>query len=261
MNILLKFLRYITLTSIIALPLTAQQSESDAAAQANNPLANSTSVNIQNYYIGKFTGVDRDANQLLFRAATPFRFMDSQWIARMTLPINTFPDGLGDTTGIGDFDAFAAYLFETQDPAISFGIGPQITIPTATDDVLGSDKWTAGFANVLFNAKSKVVQYGYLLTWRASFAGSDSAPDVNLGAFQPFVFYQLGNGWYARNTGVMVYDFESDDYTVPLGLGIGKVIPTDSIVYNIFVEPQYSLFDSGNSFPQWQVFAGFNTQF
>ena len=126
---------------------------------------------------------------------------------------------------------------------------------------MGSEKWSAGFAHVLFDATSKVIQYGYLLTWQASFAGDSSAPDVNEGAFQPFVFYQFGGGLYARSTGIMVYDFESDDYTVHLGLGLGKVFPTKEIVYNLYVEPQYSVLDRGSSFPQWQIFAGFNLQF
>jgi hypothetical protein len=32
----------------------------------------------------------------------------------------------------------------------SFGIGPQLTAPTATKDVVGSEKWSAGLVNVLF---------------------------------------------------------------------------------------------------------------
>ena len=63
---------------------------------------------------------------------------------------------------LGDFNAFAAYLIDTGDPEVSFGFGPQLTAPSATDDALGSGKWSAGFANVLFNAKSKKFQYGYL---------------------------------------------------------------------------------------------------
>lgn len=232
-----------------------------SAAQANNPLANTTAINFQNYYVGEFTGLDENANQFILRAAQPFKIADTEWLARASLPVNTAPDNGGHTTGLGDFNIFAAYLFDTGNPGLSVGIGPQLTAPTATDDRVGSEKWSAGFAHVLFDATSKVIQYGYLLTWQASFAGDSSAPDVNEGAFQPFVFYQLGGGLYLRSTGIMVYDFESDDYTVPLGLGLGKVFPTKEIVYNLYVEPQYSVVDRGSSFPQWQIFAGFNLQF
>lgn len=244
------------------LPAAAQDAApTDAAAQANNPLANSTAFNIQNYYIGEFTGLVDDGNQFLLRYAQPFEIGNSLWLARATLPFNTYPTAGGHRSGLGDFNVFAAYLFDTGNPAISVGIGPQLTAPTATNDALGSEKWSAGFAHVLFNASSKKIQYGYLMTWQGSFAGEDSRRDVNVGAFQPFAFLQLGSGWYLRTTGVMVYDFDNDDYTVPLGLGFGRVIPTEKVVFNVFVEPQYSIWDRGASYPEWQVFTGFNLQF
>jgi hypothetical protein len=113
---------------------------------------------------------------------------------RASLPINTFPippDG-DKETGFGDLNVFAAYLFDTGNPAVSFGLGPQINAPTATKDSLGSEKWSAGLANVLFDARSSKFQYGYLLTWAGSFAGEENRADVNISAFQPFGIYQLG---------------------------------------------------------------------
>jgi hypothetical protein len=182
---------------------------------------------------------------------------------RASLPLNTFPiqPDNGHETGLGDFNVFAAYLFDTGDPAVSFGFGPQLTIPTATKDELGSEKWSAGFANVLFNAKSRKFQYGYLLTWQASFAGDSDRSDVNTGALQPFAFYQLGKGLYLRSAPIWVYDFNNDDYSVPLGLGIGQVIPKGKTVFNLFIEPQVSVLDHGPGQPEWQIFTGFNMQF
>ena len=104
-----------------------------------------------------------------------------------------------------DLNVFAAYLFDTGNPAVSFGIGPNHRADRPNDR-LGSEKWSAGFANVLFDGRSKQFQYGYLLTWQASFAGSDDSADVNTGAFQPFAFYQLGKGLYLRSTPIWVYN-------------------------------------------------------
>jgi len=248
-------------TLCTALPAAAQH-PSDAA-QANNPLANFTALNLQNYYIGELTSPDKDANQFWVRYAKPFSVGSTNWIFRASLPVNSFPVGpAGDTeTGLGDFNAFAAYLIDIGDPAVSFGIGPQLTVPTATEDALGSEKWSAGFANVLFNAKSHKFQYGYLLTWQASFAGESSREDVNVGAFQPFLFYQLGGGTYLRTAPIWVHNFENDTYSVPLGIGIGQVIPKGNTVYNVFIEPQWSVADKGPGYPKWQVFLGFNMQF
>ena len=257
-----------TLTMLAGLLLAtqayAQQSSSGSdAAQANNPLANFKALNFQNYYIPELTSPDKSANQFWIRYAQPVSLGETKWIFRASLPVNSYPVSPNwDTkTGIGDFNAFAAYLIDVGDPAISFGIGPQLTAPTASDDQLGSEKWSAGFANVLFNAKSPKFQYGYLLTWQASFAGDDNATDVNTGAFQPFAFYQLGKGTYLRSAPIWVYNFENDTYSVPLGLGIGQVIPKGKTVYNVFIEPQVSLADEGAGWPEWQIFVGLNMQF
>ncbi|MBL4542164.1 MAG: hypothetical protein JKP98_23635 [Rhodobacteraceae bacterium] len=96
---------------------------------------------------------------------------------------------------------------------------------------------------------------------QASFAGHGDRADVNNAAFQPLVIAQLGNGWYARSTAIWTYDFETDNYNIPLGLGLGKVIKTDTAIVNLFVEPQYSVVSSGDGLPEWGVFAGVNLQF
>ena len=235
----------------------------DAAAQANNPLANMTALNFQDYYIGRITDTDEDGNQFWLRFAKPFAVAKTNWLLRASLPVNSYPVAAngGLATGIGDLNVFAAYLFDTGNPAVSFGLGPQITAPTAPDERLGSEKWSAGLANVLFDGRSKRFQYGYLLTWQASFAGSDERAEVNVGALQPFAFYQLGKGLYLRAAPIWVYNFDNDAYSIPLGLGIGQVIKRGKTVFNVFVEPQASVAYRGPGQPNWQIFAGFNMQF
>jgi hypothetical protein len=242
--------------------VVAQEGPS-AAAQANNPLANMKAFNLQDYYIGELTESDDSANQFWFRFASPFSVANTGWLLRVSLPINTYPaPPSGDKeTGLGDLNLFAAYLIDTGNPALSFGIGPQITAPTAGKDALGSGKWSAGFANVLFSATSPKFQYGYLLTWQASFAGDDDRADVNVAALQPFAFYQLGDGTYLRAAPIWVYNLENDNYSVPLGVGIGKVIKKNKVVYNFFVEPQFSVADDGPGQPEWLVFFALNLQF
>ncbi|MDV7145945.1 hypothetical protein R3X27_24985 [Tropicimonas sp. TH_r6] len=243
----------------IAEPASAQDT---SAAQANNPLANTTALNFQNQYFGEIQGTDRDANQFYLRYAQPFQAFGGDWLMRATVPVNTVPlPGGDDETGLGDINIFAAYLFDTGNPAVSFGIGPQVTAPTATEDTLGSGKWSLGLANVLFNGTNPKFQWGYLLTWQASVGGDEDREDVNLGAFQPFGFYQLGQGWYLRSASVWTYNFDTDDYGVPLSLGIGKVIKTDRTVVNVFAEPQKYVWTSGDGQPDWGVFAGLNFQF
>lgn len=113
---------------------------------------------------------------------------------------------------------------------------------------------------MLFNANSSNFQYGYLLTWQGNFAGNDDQPDINTGALQPFAFYQLGKGLYLRSAPIWVYNFDNDDYSIPIGLGIGQVFPKGKTVFNIFLEPQISVADRRPGFPEWQIFIGFLMQ-
>jgi len=231
----------------------------DDAAQANNPLANFKSFAAQGYYLGNLSDIkkDDDAQQYWLRYAQPV----DRWIVRASLPINHFPtspNGNADT-GLGNFNIFGAYTFDIGKPGVSFGAGPLLTVPTSTNG-MDSDKWSAGFANVLFDASSKAFQYGYLLTWQGSFAGPSNAEYVNVGAVQPFAFLQMGSGWYLRAAPIWMYNFHDDSYTVPVGVGIGKVIIHNDAVLNFYVEPQYSIFDNGPGLPEWQVLFGCNLQ-
>ncbi|MDU9005466.1 hypothetical protein [Sedimentitalea todarodis] len=236
----------------------------DAGAQANNPLANTTAFNIQNYYIGELTGdSDKDANQFILRYAKPFSLGDSNWLMRLSVPVSTLPVGtnMSDVTDLGDIDVFAAYLFDTGNPAVSFGIGPEIVAPTAQDDRLGNEQWQVGFANVYFNATSSKFQYGYLLTYRNGIGDTNGRERVKLAALQPFGFYQLGQGWYTGSAPAWTFDLDNGDYNIPLGLRLGKVIQANDTVYNMFVEPQYSVAHEGDGQPKWQIFFALNMQF
>lgn len=240
------------------------QTEANAAAQANNPLADITAFNLQNYYIDEFTGAgNQSGNQFVLRYAKPVQWGNANWLIRASLPYNSFPVGVGGSTvsGIGDLDVFAAYQIDTGNPAVSFAIGPQLVAPTATDSRLGADQWQLGLANVYFNATSPKFQYGYLLTWRGGVGHTNGNPRASLGAFQPFWFYQLGKGWYTGGAPIWTYNFENDTYSVPLGLRLGKVFKRDNTVYNLFVEPQWSVHDKGPGKPKMQVYFALNMQF
>ena len=235
----------------------------DSNAQANNPLANMTAFNIQNYYIGELTDSDEDANQAWLRFAQPISIEETNWLLRASLPLNSFPTSTTSKkeTAIGDLNLFAAYLIDVGNPAISFGIGPQVTLPTAGKDALGSEKYSAGLVNVLFDASSPIFQYGYLLSWQHSFAGKSSRADVNVAALQPFAMYQLGGGNYLRAAPIWQYNLESDDYNMPVGIGFGHIIKKNKTVYNLFIEPQFSLVNRGELQSEWQIYMGLNLQF
>jgi hypothetical protein len=246
---------------------TPPKAASPAGAQANNPLANFTALNFQNYYIGEFTGADDSkkdttGDQFWLRFAKPFSVGESNWLLRASLPVNHFPTAPnGDKkTGVGDLNIILPYIIDIGKPGVSFGIGPQFTLPTGASD-LGSEKWSAGLVNMLFDASSSKFQYGYLLTWQHSVAGDDNRATVNAAGFQPFAYYQLGKGLYLRSAPMWSYNLDNKTYAIPMSLGIGQVIPTPKVVYNVFIEPQYLVADKGEGWAKWQIFMGVNLQF
>lgn len=228
-------------------------------AQANNPLASMKTFNLHNYYKPTLTGLpDETANTFWFRYAQPV----GRFLVRASLPLQTVPvaDQVDSESGLGDLNAFAAYLAVAQ-PEFTFGVGPIVTAPTATDDVLGTGKWQGGVAAVVFGVPTPQFQYGGLVTWEGSFAGDDDRDNTSQLAVQPFGIWQLGGGAYLRSSAIWAFNIESGDYNVPLGLGIGKVVKVGTTVFNIFAEPQFTLLHDGAGQPEVQLFIGLNTQF
>ena len=223
-----------------------------------------TALNFHNYYIPTLTDAPSDAylNNAWVRFAKPFA--DGKLLFRLSVPLSTvaYPDRFGNvdaTSGLGDINAFLSYSFVSE-ATKTIGAGPLLVAPSATDNLLGTGKWQAGFAFVAFFAKSPVFQFGSLITWQISFAGDSDRGDTNLGAFQPFYFWQLGKGTYLRGAPIWVFDFENESFHTPIGIGLGKVVKVGSTVFNIFIEPQYSVLSKGTQ-PQFQLFSGINLQF
>jgi hypothetical protein len=246
----------------LALPATtALAQESGSQNDANNPLTPKITINLQNYYIPELIGVpDADANQFLLRGLVPHETFGTPQLFRFTLSIATaptFPDG--DTTGLGDLTLMDLFMFPGKQ--VSFGVGPMLVLPTATDDALGAGKWQAGVAGVAV-APQHWGLLGGLVTYQHSFAGDDDREDVSLLTFEPIIFYNLPEGFYLRSSATWNFDIENDTYYIPVGLGIGKVFQlNEKTTMNAFIEPQYTAAYDGIGAPRWQIFAGVNFQF
>ena len=112
-----------------------------------------------------------------------------------------------------------------------------------------------------FDATSSKFQWGALVTWQTDVAGDDDRADTSFLAIQPFYFFQLGKGLYIRGAPLWAFNFETDDYHVPMALGIGKILVQGKTVYNFFVEPQFTILDRGQGQPEFQLYAALNLQF
>ncbi|MDR2084466.1 MAG: hypothetical protein LBP67_05680 [Bacteroidales bacterium] len=249
----------ILLLSVIAIgSIFAQQTNLDdeTLKKANDPLAQSKAINLHNYIVNNVYGHSGvGQNMLMLRYGQPI----GRFLIRGTLPlITSWAPGSSPRSGLGDFNLFGICTFDMN--GIKVGFGPLITFPTGTND-LSSNKWQAGAAAMIFFSRNPILQSGALLQWQASFAGKKSVADVNMLTVQLFGILQLGKGTYLRSTGVWSFNFENQNYNIPLGLGIGKVVMVKKVVLNIFVEPQFSVLAKGEGQTRFQTFIGVNTQF
>lgn len=255
------FLAIVSLMIIASVPAGAQ--EHHEVNEANNPLTPKITINFHDYFIPSFSDVPGDphANQFLLRGLLPSDLFDIPQLFRFTLPIATSPDEpSGYVTGLGDLTLMDIFILPKKGET-TFGVGPLIVLPTATDSSLGSGKWQAGGAGVVV-APQDWGLLGGLVTYQTSFAGSDSREDVNLLTFQPIANFNLSKGWYLRSSATWNFNLENGSSYVPVGFGVGKVIPLEKgITMNAFLEPQYTVWHDGPGAPRWQIFAGVNFQF
>ncbi len=263
-----------TLVMTLAMTLAAAQASMPAYAQSppsntaddanksNNPLNLAASLNVQNMFAPSLYGSSAVTNDLLLRGTLPIGpngLVPVPQILRLTAPVSTRPDPSGGyNTGLGDINLFDIFL--VSQGATQIGIGPLVTAPTATDPTLGTGKWQAGLAAVVVNA-SRARLVGALVQWQHSFAGQSGRPTVQSLTAQPFGIFNLPGGWYIRSTGIWTFDLQHGAWYIPVGLGGGKAWKAGGTIYNVFVEPQYSVAHSGAGVPKWQIFAGLNMTF
>jgi hypothetical protein len=243
----------------LIVPVTAAAQTAAEVAKANNPLAPITAVNLHNYFLPTLYGVpDQSANAMMVRGV----FATSKMILRATIPLSTVPSGSGDAvSGLGDFSVFDAFLLTSSESKTQFGVGPLLVIPTATDDLLGAGKWQAGAAVVAVSNLAPTVLVFGLVTYQHSFAGDSTRPTASLLTAQPGAIMQVGGGFYLRTSGIWQFNTESGDYSIPIGLGAGKVMRAGKPVLNLFLEPQFTVLHEGAGQPAFQVFTGIMVQF
>lgn len=232
--------------------------------KANNPLADLIAINLHNYFAPRLNGLpDASANTMFLRAITPFWRL----IPRVSLPIKVAPataeppdPSVASISGIGDLNVFATFVVTPDESPAMLGIGPIYTAPTANNEALGNGKHEVGAAAITVYAKG-IILIGGLVNYQIGVGGDSNKPRTQYFAAQPFFIVQLGKGYYLRSSPIWFFDLEKPTYNVPFGLGAGKAIPTDKVVYNLFIEPQFSMAVRGIGQPSIQIFAGMNVQF
>ena len=175
----------------------------------------------------------------------PFRLNDD-WnlVTRTILPIVSQPGltpeqdrkwGTGDTL-------FTAFFVPADSGDWTWGVGPVVQLPTTSNERLGKDEWGAGLSAVALTMPGRWVVGGLV----SNVWGIDEDPgdDINLFTFQPFVNYNFDKGWYLTFSPIITADWEApsgQEWTVPLGGGIGKIFKIGSQAMNAQVHYYYNV--------------------
>ena len=136
------------------------------------------------------------------------------------------PAGYGEATGIGDLLSgvwLSGSHHEGQKLELGYGFGFQL--PTASDDSLGSRKWSAG-PSIDIEYRNGPFFAGAILMQLWSFAGDSDAKDVNMLIGKYFLMYDLNEDWKLISIpyGVTYYwdKPSSEALSLPVGGGVQR---------------------------------------
>jgi hypothetical protein len=198
----------------------------ELAKAAQNPVSGLLSVPFQfNFMTGGDLG-DRTSYTLLLQPIIPMA-IGSGWnvIARAIVPYNSVPTSGVRHGGFGDLQ-LQLYASPSATTEVTWGIGPMLSFPTATDDAARTGAWGVGPAAVAIRQHGAFVLGGMLThLWTFSDYENDR-PNISRLTFQPVLNYNFGRGWAVNFAPIMTGDWTASDghqLTIPLGLGFSRV--------------------------------------
>ena len=245
---------------------SAEMSKAEIAKASQNPLTAMYSLPIQNNIYFGIGPNDNTKNIANFQPVLPFDLND-EWtvVTRTIIPLVSNPSlpgatGTSERTfGLGDTTFTAFFTPKTAgESGWLWGVGPSLYFPTATDTDLGTKKWGAGASAVALKMDGKFV-YGALISNVWSFAGSgqgDGFEKVNAMTLQPFVNYNLDDGWFVTSVPIITANWEADSdhtWTVPMGLGVGKAMKLGKIPMTAQLHAYYNVVTPDDYGETWQM--------
>lgn len=238
----------LTAVALVA-PVQAQESvAADAAAEAAKKLANPVAAMISapfQYNHDKLSGADAGAtrNTLVLQPVFPASLNDD-WnlITRVVMPVieqKGFASAALNESGLSD--TTASLFFSPKSPTaggLIWGAGPAFLLPTATQNVLGSEKWGLGPTAVALKQFGPW-SVGVLANHIWSFAGSNNRNDVNATFLEPFLSYTTSTHTTIGLNTESTYDWKGNQWSVPVNFQVGQVFKIGPQLIQLAVGARY----------------------
>ena len=170
------------------------------------------------------------------------------------VPHETAPGNFERAAGLGDLA-----LVELLSPAHSgnwiLGAGPTFIFPTATSEFTGQGKWQMG-PSVVVGYLTKEFFIGVFPQQWWSIGGQHGRLDTNQMNLQPIATVFFGEGWSLGYSGNILADWNApseDVWTVPVGLGLAKVMKLGRLPVKVQLAVQYVPVHPRISGQEWNV--------
>ncbi|MBK1833327.1 transporter [Roseibacillus ishigakijimensis] len=233
-------------------PLSLSADEANLAKELANPVSSLISVPLQNnldFGIGPGEGHRYTLN---LQPVMPFE-INEDWnlISRTIFPLveteGTQADGSGDAFGLGD--TVQSFFLSPENSSLIWGAGAAFLLPTATDEILGGDRWGAGPTAVVLKQEGPW-SVGMLANHLWDLGGDHSRDEVNATFVQPFVNYITENKTtYALNVEA-TYDWHGEEWTMPVNMMVSQLFTIGDQPVQVFGGFRYYL-DAPQGGPEW----------
>ena len=231
----------------------------DLATASANPIANMITLPLQsnfNFGAGEYDRFQWTTN---LQPVLPFRLNKNlSFINRIIVPVQhkINNEESGGTWGVGNtnWTMYVVPKVLTVGKGINFtwGMGPVVSIPTATSAELGGDSFGLGATGVgLFMTKHFVggIMVGYVASYKTD--------DIRTFFAQYFFTWNIKKGWFINSAPTFTGNLNAPDggseWNVPLGGGGGKILKFGKQPMKLFVQGFYNVVTPNENASPWSM--------